>query len=178
VSAEARPIIANLGRLYDFMDRYRLAAIVARSGQNFTYLSGIAYPGTLARHLDLPDSARGVMLVWPRSGEPVLILNRIAEGVAIRDSWVKRIALYDAYRESPYGCLCQVIADAGLARERIGVERTYLSAASWAEISRALPNLHMVDCAAMMDPGGVRCCWRRAWSSPWSPRRTTGTCRT
>jgi hypothetical protein len=57
VSAEARPIIANLGRLYDFMDRYRLAALVARSGQNFTYLSGIAYPGTLARHLDLPDSA-------------------------------------------------------------------------------------------------------------------------
>jgi Aminotransferase class-III len=28
---------------------------------------------------------------------------------------------------------------------------TALSAASWAEISRALPNLHMVDCAAMMD---------------------------
>ena len=151
MSAEARPIVANLDRLYDFMDRYRLAAVVARSGQNFTYLSGIAYPGTLARHLDLPDSSRAVMLVWPRSGEPVLILNRIAEGVAIRDSWIRRIVLYDAYRESPYGCLCQVIAEAGLARERIGVERTYLSAASWAEISRALPHLDMVDCAAMMD---------------------------
>src|SRR5215813_12205151 len=93
--------IANVDRLHAYMDRNNLAAVVARSGQNFTYLSGIAYPGTLARHLDLPDSSRAVMLVWPRSGEPVLILNRIAEGVAIRDSWIKRVALYDAYRESP-----------------------------------------------------------------------------
>jgi Xaa-Pro aminopeptidase len=151
VSVEPRPIVANLERLYGFMDQYRLAAVVARSGQNFTYLSGIAYPGTLARHLDFPDSARGVMLVWPRNGEPVLILNRIAEGVATRDSWIKRIALYDAYRESPYRCLCQVITETGLARERIGVERTYLSAASWAEITRALPHVQMVDCAVMMD---------------------------
>ena len=151
MSVEPRPIVANLERLYGFMDQYRLAAVVARSGQNFTYLSGIAYPGTLARHLDLPDSARGVMLVWPRNGEPVLILNRIAEGVATRDSWIKRIALYDAYRESPYRCLCQVITETGLARERIGVERTYLSAASWAEITRALPHVQMVDCAVMMD---------------------------
>lgn len=151
MSAEARPIIANLARLHDFMDRHRLAAVVARSGQNFTYLSGIAYPGTLARHLDLPDSARGVMLVWPRSGEPVVVLNRIAEGVALRDSWIKRIAVYDAYRESPYGCLCRVIQEAGLARERVGFEQTYLSSASWAEISRTLPHLDMVDCVKMMD---------------------------
>src|SRR5262245_8844628 len=133
------------------MDRYELAAVVARSGQNFTYLSGIAYPGTLARHLDLPDSSRAVMLVWPRSGKPVLILNRIAEGVALRDSWIKQVAIYDSYRESPDDCLGQVISAAGLARERIGFERTYLSAASWAEITRALPHVQMVDCVAMMD---------------------------
>jgi len=36
----SRPIIANVERLNGFMDRHRLAAVVARSGQNFTYLSG------------------------------------------------------------------------------------------------------------------------------------------
>ena len=41
--------IANVDRLHAYMDRNNLAAVVARSGQNFTYLSGIAYPGTLAR---------------------------------------------------------------------------------------------------------------------------------
>jgi Xaa-Pro aminopeptidase len=30
----------NVARLHEFMDRERLAAVVARSGQNFTYLSG------------------------------------------------------------------------------------------------------------------------------------------
>jgi len=70
--------IANVDRLHAYMDRNNLAAVVARSGQNFTYLSdlsGIAYPGTLARLLDLTDSPRGVMVVWPRDGEPSIILN-------------------------------------------------------------------------------------------------------
>ena len=49
----------NVDRLHEFMDRERLAAVVARSGQNFTYLSGLAYPGTLARHVDISDSTRG-----------------------------------------------------------------------------------------------------------------------
>jgi hypothetical protein len=42
------------------MDRHRLSAVVARSGQNVTHLSGLAYPGTLAGHRDLADSVRGV----------------------------------------------------------------------------------------------------------------------
>lgn len=146
-----RPIIANVDRLHAFMDRHRLAAVVARSGQNFTYLSGLAYPGTLARHLDLPDSARGVLVVWPRQGEPVIVLNKIAEGLTRRDSWVKRIEVYDAYTESPYSRLCQVLREAGLARERVGFEKSYVSAAHWEEVQRELPELRMVDCAPMMD---------------------------
>ena len=62
---------------------------------------GSPIPGTLARHLDLPDSMRGVLLIWPRNGEPVIVLNKIAEGLTRRDSWVKRIEVYDAYTESP-----------------------------------------------------------------------------
>ena len=36
-------IIANVERLHAHMDRHRLAAVVARSGQNFTYLAGAAH---------------------------------------------------------------------------------------------------------------------------------------
>ena len=146
-----RDIIANVARLREHMDRHRLAAVVARSGQNFTYLSGLAYPGTLARHLDLPDSVRGVMLVWPRNGEPVIVLNKIAEGLTRRDSWVDRIEVYDAYSESPYRRLAQVLGSLGLHRERVGFEKSYVSAAHWEEVQRELPQMQMVDCAAMMD---------------------------
>ncbi len=146
-----RQVIANVARLHEFMDRHRLAVVVARSGQNFTYLSGLAYPGTLARHLDLPDSVRGVLLVWPRHGEPVIVLNQIAEGLTRRDSWVKRIEVYEAYTESPYQRLGQVLKDLGLARERLGLEKNYVSAAHWEALQRELPHAQLVDCARMMD---------------------------
>jgi Xaa-Pro aminopeptidase len=151
MSETKRQIIANVTRLHEHMDRHRLAAVVARSGQNFTYLSGLAYPGTLARHLDLSDSVRGVLLVWPRSDEPVIVLNKIAEGLTRRDSWVKRLEVYDAYTESPYHRLAQVLKQLGLGRERVGFEKTYVSAAHWEEVQREVPHLEMIDCAAMMD---------------------------
>ncbi len=144
-------VIANVARLREHMDRHRLAAVVARSGQNFTYLSGLAYPGTLARHLDLADSVRGILLVWPRNGEPVIVLNKIAEGLTRRDSWVERTELYEAYNESPYRRLADVIETMGLGGERVGFEKSYVSAAHWEEVQRALPQLQMVDCTAMMD---------------------------
>jgi Xaa-Pro aminopeptidase len=144
-------IIANVARLREHMDRHRLAAVVARSGQNFTYLSGLAYPGTLARHLDLADSVRGILLVWPRNGQPVIVLNKIAEGLTRRDSWVERTELYEAYNESPYRRLAEVLEEMGLGSERVGFEKNYVSAAHWEEVQRALPQLQMVDCTAMMD---------------------------
>ena len=67
--------IANVERLHALMDEEGVSAIVARSGKNFTYLAGFAYPGTLARHLEFPDSPREVLLAWPRVGEPVMVLN-------------------------------------------------------------------------------------------------------
>jgi Xaa-Pro aminopeptidase len=151
MSNTSRPVIANVARLDAFMDRHRLAAVVVRSGQNFTYLAGFAYPGTLARHLDLSDSVRGVLLLWPRHGQPVIVLNKIAEGLTRRDSWVERTEVYDAYSESPYARLCRVLEAAGLSRERVGFEKSFVSAAHWEEVQRGLPGLQMVDCTRMMD---------------------------
>jgi Xaa-Pro aminopeptidase len=150
--ARAHPTnVANVDRLHAYMDRNNLAAVVARSGQNFTYLSGIAYPGTLARLLDLTDSPRGVMVFWPRAGEPSIILNKTAEPLTRRDSWIKHLELYEGYSESPYHRLCEVINKEGLARERIGIEKNYVSAAHWEEIRGELPQVQLVDCTKMMD---------------------------
>jgi Xaa-Pro aminopeptidase len=63
--ARQSEIIANVQRLHEHMDRAGCAALVVRSGKNVTYLAGFAYPGTLARHLNFPDSPREVLLVWP-----------------------------------------------------------------------------------------------------------------
>lgn len=146
-----KPVIANLERLNRFMDDSKLDAVVARSGTNFTYLAGFAYPGTLARHLDLPDSPRGIYLIWPRKGEPAIVLNAIAEGLTRRDSWVKRIEVYAGYTEPPVQKLIATLKDMGLGEARVGFEKGYVSAKDWNEISGRLPKMAMSDCTQMMD---------------------------
>lgn len=146
-----RKCIANLARLNAQMEAAGLDALVLRSGQNFTYLSGVVYPGTLQRHMDLADSTRPVMLVWPRNGKPVIVANKTAAGLAARDSWVEDIVLYEAYVDSPQAKLVEVLHDAGLAAAKVGFEKDYFSALHWDAIRSAAPKMTMVDCTALMD---------------------------
>ena len=146
----ADQIIANIDQLNQFMDEEECSAVVARSGKNFTYLAGFAYPGTLARHLDFPDSPRGVLVVWPRRGDPVLVVNDIAAPLAQRDGWIVNVEVYDGYSESPYACAADVLNDMGLANERIGIEKDYLNVLQWEEMSSLLPCADLMDCADMM----------------------------
>ena len=112
-----KSIIANIDRLNDHMDGDGCSALVLRSGKNFTYLAGFAFPGTLGRHLDFPDSPREVLLVWPRHGEPVMVLNSFAAPLARRDSWLKEIEVYDDYAESPYSRVADILTRLGLQQE-------------------------------------------------------------
>ena len=146
-----RKIIANLERLNQLMDAAGLGAVVLRSGKNFTYLAGFVYPGTLAKHLDFPDSPREVLLVWPRTGEPVLVLNHIAAPLAERDSWLESIELVEGYSESPYARAAAVLERLGLQDSALGFEKSYLNAARWEEIRALLPNAAIVDCTRLMD---------------------------
>ncbi len=146
-----RKITANIARLNALMDEAGLDALVLRSGQNFTYLSGVVYPGTLARHMDLTDSTRPVVLLWPRNGKPVILTNKTAEGLARRDAWVEKVVLYEAYVDSPQQKLADVIREAGLASAKVGFEKDYFSAQHWEEIQKALPKMRMTECTALMD---------------------------
>jgi len=146
-----RKVIANIARLRQLMDANGLDAVAVRTGVNFTYLAGIALPGTLARHLDLANTVRGFMLIWPRKGEPIIVLDSFAKTLVARDSWVGNIVVYNAYVESLYTRVANVLQDIGLANARVGFEQDGLSAKFWAEIQQALPHLLMIDCARMMD---------------------------
>ena len=146
-----KKITANIPRLNALMDEAGLDALVLRSGQNFTYLSGVVYPGTLQRHMDLTDSTRPVVLLWPRRGQPVILTNKTAEGLARRDGWVEKVVLYEAYVDSPQEKLAEVIRQAGLGSAKVGFEKDYFSALHWEAIQKALPKMHMMECTALMD---------------------------
>ena len=150
MKASAKDYI-QLDRLVTGMDALGLDAIVARAGINFTYLAGFAYPGTLARHLDLADSPRGVYLVWPRNGEPRMVVNAIAEGLARRDSFIEQFDVYAGYSEPPIERLAQTITAMGLSDGKVGFETNFISAADWEMLRAKLPRLQTSDSAALMD---------------------------
>ncbi|MFI5000761.1 MAG: M24 family metallopeptidase, partial [Reyranellales bacterium] len=143
--------LVNLRRLGEAMDAAGLDAIVARAGLNFTYLAGFAYPGTLARHVDLADSPRAVYVVWPRRGEPRIVLNAIARDLAARDSWIEAYDVYEGYVEAPIHRVATTLRDMGLAESKVGFEMNYITAADWAQLASLLPNMRKADCAPLMD---------------------------
>ena len=149
--AATRNELINVNRLNSSLDAHGIAAFVARSGVNYTYLSGVAYPGTLARHLDLADSPRGTFVIWPRHGEPTIVLNAFAEGLTRRDSWIADIEVYNGYSEPPIERLASVLTKKGLAQESVGFERNFINATDWNYLQTKLPRMQMVDATRMMD---------------------------
>jgi Xaa-Pro aminopeptidase len=152
MTGQSKPApVANIDRLHRGMDEHGLDAIIARSGVNFTYLSGIAYSGTLARHQDLSESPRPVFLVWPRRGRPVIVLNALADALTRRDSWVEHVVLYGSYVDDPLQALAGVLKDLGLADARVGFEENYLTVSQCTALTTALPRLRLVECTRMME---------------------------
>lgn len=150
MKATAKELV-NLARLAEAMEAHGLDALVARAGLNFTYLAGFAYPGTLARHVDLADSPRSVWVVWPRRGEPRLVLNAIARDLAARDSWIEAFDLYEGYVEPPIERVAKTLAEMGLAQSKVALELNYVTAADFATLQARLPGLQTVDLAPIMD---------------------------
>ena len=147
----SRQMIANTKRLYDFMSSRNIDAVVLRSGVNVTYLSGFSYPGTLGRHLDLVDSPRSVLVLWPRMGDPVLIADLFAVPLAKRDSLISDIRSFNGYVESAYTVLRDVLDEKGLVDGRLGFEHQYLNENTLGAVRSYFPKADILDCSDMMD---------------------------
>ena len=143
--------LVNVERLNNLMDQGNLSAVVVRSGVNFTYLSGIAYPGSQGRHVDFSDSPREVYVIWPREGDPTLIIGEVAIARAKRDSWITKMEPYDDYEQTAVHATTVALNRIGLSDSRIGLEKTVLSAVRWEEFQRMLPDADLVDCTDLMN---------------------------
>lgn len=131
-----------------------LDALIARSGRNVAYLSGMTFPGTLGRLQDFTYAPRATLVVWPAAGEPTLAASAIAAGLAAQRSWIDDVRVFREYVESPFSAAAAVLDERRLDRGRIGVERRELGADHWAELQAALPHAELVDCTEMLE--GVR----------------------
>jgi Xaa-Pro aminopeptidase len=146
-----RHIIANVERLDRLMDEAGLAAVVVRGGANVTYLSGASFHGTLARHLDLAASPRGVAVIWPRHSDPVFVLETTAVGPATRDSWLERFEVFSGYTEPLFERVATVLDGLGLAKAPVAFDKNYIGAGFWEAIAKRLPGMDMLDGSDLMN---------------------------
>src|SRR5579872_181220 len=151
IRTDRRSDTVNVDRLNKLMDRDGLAAVVVRGGHNVTYLSGVSFHGTLARHLDLAGSQRGVIVIWPRQGQPTFVIETTAAGAAEAETWISDLRVFNGYEESLFDGVAVVLKELGLDSAKIGFDKNFVGAGFWETLVKELPRTSLVDSTHLLD---------------------------
>lgn len=140
-------------KMQRLMDALQLDALVFSSGDFFQFATNF--------HTDVQPWERPIFAVFPRNGEPFLIMNELSTN-HVRFSieqgklWVTDISFYAEHpkvdnRLPLFTQIPELLAErlrmAGLARARVGVEGT---SAILMAVGRMLPDLHLRPCTPEM----------------------------
>ena len=135
----------NVERFEDLLAESGLDALVASSLENVSYLSG----ARMVMQRLIPD--RLALLLWPGQGDPAIVLCK-GEDVACRpDCWIEDMRSYTEFVTSPVDLLADIVAEKGLARGRLGLEKHSLPSAYVDRLRKRLPSATLVDCGDLMD---------------------------
>lgn len=144
---------ARFAKINALMDSLKLDALVFTSGDFFQFATNF--------HTDVQPWERPIFAVFPRNGEPFLVMNELSThhvrfSVEKDKLWVRDISFYAEHpqvinRLPLIGQLPELLAErlraAGLARGRIGVEA---SSAILASVARLLPDIQFRPCTPEM----------------------------
>lgn len=132
--------IRNTQRLEKLIEKSDLDAIIAVSPENVTYTCGV----TIWTQRSIRE--RLAFVVWPRSGDPTVIVCNIEEPQTHAESFVRDVRSYVEFRVSPIQQLAAVLNEKGLSKGRIGIEYRYLSLHYADELRRLIPHASFVEC--------------------------------
>ena len=121
----------------DAMDRAGLDALLVRSPENITYLSGYETPGYYGYHC----------LVLARGQQPVLVGRRLEIETNVPEfSWLTHIAPAQDH-DVPVDSTAGTIEKMGLARHRLGVEKKgwFFTVEEYEALQQRLPHARIVD---------------------------------
>src|SRR3990170_8115356 len=140
-----KPPLMNVKRMKSFLKGSPLDAIVAMSLENFRYIAGVSME--IQRFI----KERVALVVWPRDGEPTMLI-RNAQLSRVRDeTWVEDIRLYREFEESPMRVLADILAEKSVGGGRIGVEKYYFCAQYYDELRSCLPDAMFEDCGPLLN---------------------------
>jgi Xaa-Pro aminopeptidase len=142
-------------RLFRLMGEEGVDILVCTSQPSVTYTSGYY-------NVDInlmPEHHH--FTVWPRDGEPVLILSQRERRL---DSFVSDVRQYPIYRgderREAIGLLAEVLGEKGAKGARVALELGHIPAGSFRLLSGLLPGVEFVDGARLLDRA-------KAVKTPW-----------
>ena len=127
----------------DGMRAAKVDALLVRSPENITYLTGYETPGYYGYHC----------LVLVSGQQPVLVGRRLEVGTNVPEfSWLTRIAYVEDY-DVPVKVTIETVDKLGLARKRLGIEPDgwFFTVNEHKALTEALPKARFVDCSQLVE---------------------------
>src|SRR3972149_286971 len=140
----AEPLM-NVSRMKALLKASDLDAVVGMSLENFRYLAGSSLE--IQRHI----KERIGTVVWPRDGEPTVMVRSGEFSRVLEESWIKDVRIYREFEGGPMPALAEILREKGLATSRVGIEKYYLLTQYYEELQALLPKCRFVDCGRLID---------------------------
>ena len=136
---------SRYARARDFMERRGIDALLVSGEENFQYFAGTA--ASLALHYSL---TRPSIFILPADREPIIVTQ--GKDNLVLGSYVTDIRVYDEILSFPLAVVLDALGDAGLKRNRLGVElgleqRMGMPVGAYLELVSRLPDTEFVDAA-------------------------------
>jgi len=127
------------------LDRTGLDAAAGMSLENFRYLTGSSLE--IQRYI----KERLGAVVWPREGDPTVMVRSGEMSRVQEESWIKDVRPYQEFEGGPMPVLAEILREKGLANGRVGIEKYYLLTQYYEELRSLLPRCTFVDCGPLID---------------------------
>ena len=132
-------------RARELMERRGIDALLLSGEENFQYFAGTA--ASLALHHSL---TRPSIFILPAEREPIIVTQ--GKDNLVLGSYVTDVRVYDEILSFPLEVVLDAVGDAGLKRNRLGVElgleqRMGMPVGAYLDLVSRMPNAEFVDAA-------------------------------
>lgn len=127
------------------MREENLDAIIAMSPENFLHLAGVYVASQrLIRE-------RLAIAVYTATGDPFLVVSSVVANTVQRDSWVSDVVVWAEHETTPIQSLAGELRRRGLDHGHVGIEKQYLTAQYFEELTAASSEVSWSDCELILN---------------------------